>query len=258
VLDVSDNKMSSSISDDIANLVHLQDFHVHTNYFSGIIPSNFPTTIRSFRIASNDFTGNPWAMLATWPNIQYFDVSDTPTYGSIPTGIGLLTNLAGIESQLANLEGSIPTEIGYLTNLGAFNCPNSGLTGTIPSELGLCTKLTSLTLSSNSFDSASIPTVLGSLTQLELLALNDLHLTGTIPTELVRLVKLRELLLSENFLTGTVPEGWKNGTIQGLGIDIFYIHFNQLTGSLPAHFCPREMYLDCKVGCGSCKACICF
>jgi Leucine-rich repeat (LRR) protein len=256
VLDVSGNKMSSTISDDIANLMQLQDFHVHFNFFSGTFPSHFPTTIRSFRISSNDFTGNPWAMLATWPNVQYFDVSNTPTYGSIPTGIGLLTNLVGIESQMANLEGTIPSEIGYLTNLAAFDSPNCGLTGTIPSELGLCTKLTSLTLSTNSFDSASIPTVLGSMTQLKILTLNGLSFTGTIPTELIRLVNLEELLLNDNFLTGTIPVGW-NGIIQGQGMDRIWLDFNLLTGPLPAHFCPRELHVDCEVGCGSCMACAC-
>ena len=60
------------------------------------------------------------------------------------------------------LNGTIPTELGLLSNLEWLDLFKSQLTGTIPSELGLLSNLISLSLDSNQF-TGTVPTILASL-----------------------------------------------------------------------------------------------
>jgi Leucine-rich repeat (LRR) protein len=98
---------------------------------------------------------------------EVFSVEDTDTLylgwnqltGSIPSEIGILTNLTGLSLYNNQLTGSIPPEIGNLTNLESLslwgNCYSieytteinlsiSGLTGEIPPEIGNLTNLNRL------------------------------------------------------------------------------------------------------------------
>ena len=61
-----------------------------------------------------------------------------------------------------NLTGTIPTELGLLSNLGLLGLHWNQLTGTIPTELGLLSNLYALQLSSNQL-TGSVPTSLASL-----------------------------------------------------------------------------------------------
>jgi len=88
---------------------------------------------------------------------EVYSVEDTDTLnlessgltGSIPPGIGNLTNLTLLDLRNNQLTGSIPSEIGNLTNLTYLSLSLNELTGSIPSEIGNLTNLTSLYLSSN-------------------------------------------------------------------------------------------------------------
>lgn len=69
--------------------------------------------------------------------------------GTIPTEIGLLTELASVSMTNATLSGTIPTEMGNLTNLRRLWLYNNELTGTIPAVLNQLTDLEVLELHYN-------------------------------------------------------------------------------------------------------------
>ena len=56
--------------------------------------------------------------------------------GSIPSEIGLLTNLVSLIVAYTGLTGSIPSELGKLSNIVTLALISNTLTGSIPSELG--------------------------------------------------------------------------------------------------------------------------
>jgi len=173
--------------------------------------------------------------------------------GSLPTSVGLLTNLSVLAISGTSINGNIPTEFGALLKLQALQCDETLIQGTIPSEIGAALSLTLLDISA-SLLSGIIPTELENLEHLEVLALNDNRLNGTLPSELFGgLTKLRIINLENNLLTGILPssvgqlknletlricENNINGTLpESLGhcisIQVLDVSNNALTGTIP-------------------------
>ena len=137
--------------------------------------------------------------------------------GSIPAGLGDLTNLTRLDLAYNNLTGPIPSTLSNLTSL---NLSGNNLTGSIPSNL---TKLTTLDLGSNRL-TGPIPT---NLTKLTSLKLGNNRLTGSIPTNLT---KLTTLDLQGNDLDGSIPSSLGNLT----NLTHLNLIRNGFTGSIPS------------------------
>eukprot|EP00978_Attheya_sp_CCMP212_P016812 scaffold44411_cov45-Attheya_sp.AAC.1 len=145
---------------------------------------------------------------------------------SIPTEIGLLSNLEVLSLPSNALTGTIPSELGQISNL---NLHSNALNGTIPSELGQISNLQGLSLFANAL-TGTIPSELGQMPNLEYLDLHNNPLTGTIPSELGQLSTLGDLFLSFNNLTGTIPsELGQMSNLQDL-----WMRDNALTGTIPS------------------------
>jgi len=69
-------------------------------------------------------------------NLQQLNLAGNLLNGSIPSGIGLLTNLLWIYLERNQLSGSIPAEIGNLTQLVRLRIHNNKLSGSIPASIG--------------------------------------------------------------------------------------------------------------------------
>ena len=113
--------------------------------------------------------------------------------------------MAGTKAEKITIGGSLPSELGLLTQLTLLSFRFNDLTGSLPSELGLMSKLTAMKLRSNRL-SGSLPIQLGILNQLSLLRLFENELTGLMPAEIGLLSQLQILSLSKNDqLTGNIP-----------------------------------------------------
>mmetsp|Transcript_2917 Transcript_2917/g.6491 ORF Transcript_2917/g.6491 Transcript_2917/m.6491 type:complete len:142 (+) Transcript_2917:122-547(+) len=100
----------------------------------------------------------------------------------------MLRNLNNLFLTGIGFEGTIPTEVGLLTNLVNLNLrENSPLGGTIPSELGDLSRLEFLNLSTNKL-SGSMPSELGRLTNLRFFFFEGNDLSGVIPNEICGLL----------------------------------------------------------------------
>ena len=135
--------------------------------------------------------------------------------GEIPSELGSLSNLQGLELQGNQLSGEIPPELGNLTNLVDLNLRYNELTGEIPPELGNLVNLETLVLDHNGL-TGEIPPELGNLTNLRSLWLHSNNLSGGIPPELAKLTNLEHLLLYGSHFTGCIaaefPEIWVSAT----------------------------------------------
>ena len=69
--------------------------------------------------------------------IESLEMESNNLSGSIPTELGLLTELSKLDLKHNTLTGSIPTELGLLTELSVMYLYKNNLNGTIPTELGL-------------------------------------------------------------------------------------------------------------------------
>ena len=153
--------------------------------------------------------------------------------GTIPPGLGSLTNLRILRLNSNELTGSIPSELGNLSNLEWLSLWNNELTGAIPRELGNLSALTLLRLEWNEL-TGTIPAQLGNLTNLDSMSLGGNRLTGPIPAEFGNLTNLRGLSLGgsnsgENQLTGPIPAELKNlNKLQSLNL-----WKNRISGTIP-------------------------
>ena len=166
--------------------------------------------------------------LGNLANLTGLNLGGNDLTGPIPTELGELVSLTSLSLNSNSLAGPIPTELGRLSNLRTLDLGFNDLTGPIPTELGELVSLTGLHLGGNDL-TGPIPTELGRLSNLMSLNLADNDLTGPIPTELGELVSLNWLSLSSNSLTGPIPpELGKLVSLTWLNLNV-----NELTGSIP-------------------------
>ena len=146
---------------------------------------------------------------------------------------------------------TIPSEIGLLTQLTQLALNNFQMTGTIPSTLSNLTKLTSLDMSSNKLK-GTIPSSLSSLTQLQTLYIYHNLLTGSVPSYLSMLTQLSYLDLHSNSLTGEIPSSFSNLT------KLQTVNFarNLLNGTILPSLCSitnNFLIIDCdEIACDCC------
>ena len=115
-----------------------------------------------------------------------------------------------VEANIA-LIGSIPTEIGQLTQLSGLDLVYNGLSGSIPTEIGQLTLFTLLSLSYNDL-TGSIPKEFDQLNQLIYIFLHNNDLTGSIPTEIEMFSNLDTINLSGNRFVSNMNPLFCNST----------------------------------------------
>jgi len=143
------------------------------------------------------------------------------------------------------LTGTIPSQIGMLTQLSAVYLVGNDLTGGVPSQIGQLTAVQTMFLYDNNDLGGSLPSQLGQLTALERLLWGNSSLTGTIPTQFGLLTKLIELKLNNNDLGGSVPS--QLGLLTGLS-SYLLLNDNDLSGTLPSQLGNLKPYWGCDFG----------
>jgi len=170
---------------------------------------------------------------------------------TIPTEVGLLSNLIRLQIFSNTIYGTIPTEIGRLQYLqGALNLSSTTLTGTVPMELGMLNKIKQLDLSNNSL-TGSLPTHLANMTSLkhlnvsnnrfisfplgeewnvlETCDLSHNQIKQELPFDMSGIPSLESLLLSNNLFYGEIPNSLGSlARMQKLHLDN-----NRFSGTIP-------------------------
>jgi Leucine-rich repeat (LRR) protein len=171
---------------------------------------------------------------------------------TIPSEIGLLTQLTELTLSYFQLTGTIPSTLPNLTKLTSLGMSGNKLKGTIPSSLSRLSQLRQLDLSHNLL-TGSIPPSLSRLSRLNQLGFSDNVLTGTIPSSLSRLTQLWSLDVDANSLTGEVPSSLSDLT----GLDSLNFAGNSLNGTILPSLCSSiafDLLIDCdEIACDCCK-----
>ncbi|CAO2199135.1 unnamed protein product [Urochloa humidicola] len=81
--------------------------------------------------------------------LVFIDFSSNAFRGTIPTAVGELGLLHGLNISHNSLTGVIPPQLGHLNQLEALDLSFNGLSGEIPQELASLDSLTTLNLSDN-------------------------------------------------------------------------------------------------------------
>eukprot|EP00238_Polyblepharides_amylifera_P002552 CAMPEP_0196572258 /NCGR_PEP_ID=MMETSP1081-20130531/2337_1 /TAXON_ID=36882 /ORGANISM="Pyramimonas amylifera, Strain CCMP720" /LENGTH=231 /DNA_ID=CAMNT_0041889517 /DNA_START=150 /DNA_END=845 /DNA_ORIENTATION=+ len=145
-------------------------------------------------------------------------MSNQQITGTVPTELGLFTNLTKLDLFGNLLVGTLPTELGKLNLVTDFWLDANNLTGTLPTELGLLDSVEWLALHTNMFV-GTIPTELGNLVKLTTLKLYSNQLFGALPDEFANLVLISQLMVENNVeLCGYNPVTWGTTTLSGTNI----------------------------------------
>ncbi|CAB9504919.1 LRR receptor-like serine threonine-protein kinase [Seminavis robusta] len=185
-LTVANNRMDGTIPETcLASWMEMQSLKLGDNSFSGTLPSEIGLMVNlvAFGAERLSWQGTvPKELFQKLTNLEFLEMSNM-VYGfvndTLPTHIGLWTNLKSLIMHGSNLVGSIPIEIGLVSNLKRLQLASNHMTGPLPSELGLLTAMTRLQLSVNG-------------------------LTGTVPTSFVNFESVKRLELQNTLLTGDV------------------------------------------------------
>mmetsp|Transcript_1458 Transcript_1458/g.3260 ORF Transcript_1458/g.3260 Transcript_1458/m.3260 type:complete len:707 (+) Transcript_1458:204-2324(+) len=204
------------------------------------------------------------------------DLTQTGLSGTIPTELGLLTEIEVLKLGNNMLRGSIPQEVADLKKLRTLDLTQCFLTGTLPQQFA-SPHLTRLLLADNAISGQFFqqkegggestphyfqslkeirmennllmgtlhgPSISSVLPRLEILSLSDNHLSGLIPGELGSLTGLRYLYLDSNHFVGPMPGRLaKTSSILEL-----WLQDNALSGTVPASYARfddlRAFYID--------------
>lgn len=142
------------------------------------------STLKALTISYNRLSGE--LSDAVLPFLTSLRLDHNEFSGSIPTAIGLATNLNRLSLHNNHLKGSIPEELYSLSSLRHLDLANNTLTGTMSETIGQLELLTTLRLQHNSL-SGEVPfSNLLNATSLEVLALHGNEFSGSVPEAMCR------------------------------------------------------------------------
>lgn len=239
LLIVGRNELSGPFPVSLSNASELLTLELSSNFFFGPIPDAFGDDLRNLRylnLGNNNFTSNSLSSelnfltsLTNSKNLRLVFLSLNPLKGTLPISAGnLSSSLENFVADSCQIKGSIPEGIGNLSNLVRLSLQDNDLKGTIPTTIGRLRKLQSLSFSGNNLE-GSTPSDLCDIESLSFLYLGENKLVGSVPSCLGNVSSLRELSMGANNLTSTIPSTlWRLKDIQ-----LLQLSSNSLSGSLP-------------------------
>jgi len=127
------------------------------------------------------------------------------------------------------LSGSLPSGLGNLTELQTLSLRFNALTGRIPADFGNLKALRNLYLQGNFF-SGEVPDAVFALQNLVRLNLGNNNFSGEISPKFNGLTRLSTLYLERNNFSGSIPD------LSAPPLDQFNVSYNSLTGPIPERF----------------------
>ncbi|KAJ9544352.1 hypothetical protein OSB04_024059 [Centaurea solstitialis] len=251
-IDISNNRFSSYLPDNICNGGKLEMLLVGDNNLTGRIPKSLYncSSLRRLRFDGNQITGDLSESFGVYPHLSYINLDNNMVFGKLSNSWSKCTNLTTMQMggnrisgsippflspklQVLNLSsndlvGEIPKEFGRMSGLVNLYLSNNQLSGVVPMNLGSLAELSYLDLSVNKFN-GQIPSSLGSCSKLFHLNLSNNVFTHEIPVEIGRLFHLSVLDLSHNSLTGELPSSLSSLT----SLETLNLSHNQLSGYIP-------------------------
>ncbi|RZB61437.1 Receptor-like protein 33 [Glycine soja] len=156
-------------------------FDVSSNNFSGPIPKAYIKTFEAMKnVALHAYSQYMEVSVNASSGPNYTDSVTITTKAITMTMDRIRNDFVSIDLSQNRFEGDIPSVIGELHSLRGLNLSHNRLIGPIPQSMGNLTNLESLDLSSNML-TGGIPTELSNLNFLEVLNLSNNHLVGEIP-----------------------------------------------------------------------------
>ncbi|GER55594.1 receptor-like protein, partial [Striga asiatica] len=178
-LDLSENELSGEIPREIANLCNIQTLNLMGNNLEGEILDSFGNNM------SDCFLG---ALLS-------LDLSMNKLSGHLPHQFGEFRSLRSLYLSENSLSGVIPNEIGNLLSLEMLYLDSNKFTGNLPESIGKLANLTELYIGNNMLEGIVTETHFSNLSNLNYLDASGNHLTLKVNPNWIPPFKLNGLYL---------------------------------------------------------------
>ena len=186
-LAVTDNDFSGTLPSELGSLHQLTELDCTYTKINGTIPVEFGNMLelQFLSLHRNRLSGTLPSVLAYLTDLQLLTAFDNVISGSFAAADSAFWSLSGLEvfGVGGAMTGTLPTTVGLATNLRSLYLNSNRLTGSVPSELGLLSRLTFLALADNLL-SSSLPSELGQLRQMMEFHVEHNLLTGEVPSAL--------------------------------------------------------------------------
>ena len=137
-------------------------------------------------------------------HVEKLNLAQMNLVGSLPSEIGILTDLQSLSLRNNIISGVLPSTIVTMTQLRRLDVQMNALKGKLP-DLSLLSHLQYLVLGENDFTGTIPAESFSNLTGLQVLALERNGFTGTLPSSLATLTQLSYLQLGDNQFRGPLP-----------------------------------------------------
>jgi Leucine-rich repeat (LRR) protein len=137
-LDISANNLNGTIPATLGSIVSLKEMYLDNNTLEGPIPTELAQcqNLMKLSLEVNQLTGDIGSVINTLPrSLTWLDLTANLLSGTIPSSIGMLTNLDFLDLADNTLNGTIPTEMGLLSKLEVLDLWSNRFTGTVPFSL---------------------------------------------------------------------------------------------------------------------------
>lgn len=137
------------------------DSTIRGPFLQGTVPPelSFLSSLEGIRLSYMDLT--PFEELVALeslpPGIESLDIVECEMGGSLPSTLGLLTDLTNLQVSAAGLGSSLPSQLGNLSKLTSLVLPDNRFTGSIPTELAGIPSLTHFRIEQNPDLEPSLP-----------------------------------------------------------------------------------------------------
>ena len=162
ILDFSETLFIGELDGSIfAPLTQLMYLEMGGNLFNSTMPTEIPRlpNLEALYSYGNGLEGNVNFISNLDKVVEVWLDSNPLLYGTIPTEIGRLTNMASLSLTNCDLSGQIPTQIGSLTMMEQMWFYGNRFSGTIPSQFANLPKLLILGLEDNNI-TATMPSAM--------------------------------------------------------------------------------------------------
>ncbi|CAB9511614.1 Leucine Rich Repeat [Seminavis robusta] len=141
-LSLEDWIIQGTIPTELGQLTKLASLDLHGNSISGILPREVfeLTDLTYIDVGSNQLQSTlPPVLFSKLTQLHFLQLNNNQFGGSIPSEVGLASNLKNLGLQTTALSGTLPTELLALKNLKFLALRNTSLSGSIPVQL--CDKM---------------------------------------------------------------------------------------------------------------------
>ncbi|KAF2302182.1 hypothetical protein GH714_033634 [Hevea brasiliensis] len=252
-LNLYKNLLTGFIPSSLGNLSSLKTLRLHGNVLSGQIPSALGSlsNLEILRLEQNQLSGSIPMEIGNLTNLKQLRLDENQLVGALPSELGNLVDLSQLDVSSNYLTGELSQSYAKLKSLNFFAVAGNSLTGPIPKFIARWTSLTNLYLIGNDFE-GGLPHEIFDMSNLEYLLVSDLRnssfsfpqqanmtniytlvlrncsISGYIPEYIGNWSSLEYLDLSFNYLTGQIPESFKN-----LSLNEMFLTRNLLNGKIP-------------------------